>query len=147
MCICSLLYCLTPMKKDKHGHTPPNNTIPASLYIYLPFSILLTICLSILEQGSTGIRQWPINWCTSPNDKKQDYKFCRLNLVVETFEQLNALTNQNTLKSPKLLSQRMRKFYYKTLGTSVIKNLFSPLFLCFLSLFPGRTGTIGCLLH
>ena len=32
--------------------------------------------------------------------------------------QLNKPTNQNLLKSPKLLSQRIRKMYYKTLGNN-----------------------------
>ena len=39
--------------------------------------------------------------------------------------QLNEPTSQNLLKPPKSLSQRMRKRYYKTLGTRVKKN--SPL--------------------
>ena len=33
--------------------------------------------------------------------------------------QVHESTNQNFKKSPKLLSQQMRKYYYKTLGTSV----------------------------
>ena len=53
------------------------------------------------------------------NDNTQNYPFCRLKLVVETFEQLNELTNQNSLKFPKLLRQRIRKRYIKTFGTSV----------------------------
>ena len=55
-----------------------------------------------------------------PNDDKQNYPFCRLELVVET--------NQNLLKSPKLVSQRIRKRYYKILGTSVINSPLSPLY-------------------
>ena len=43
--------------------------------------------------------------------------FCRLQLVVET--QLNKQSNQNSVKIPKVVSQRIRKCYYKTLGTSV----------------------------
>ena len=47
-----------------------------------------------------------------PNDETQNYTFCRSKLVVETFETLlNELTNQNSLKSPKLLGQRTRKRY------------------------------------
>ena len=34
--------------------------------------------------------------------------------------------DQNLLKSPKLISQRIRKCYYKTLGTSVINSPMSP---------------------
>ena len=34
-----------------------------------------------------------------PNDDKQNYSLCRLQLVVEMFE-LNELTNQNLNKSP-----------------------------------------------
>ena len=68
-----------------------------------------------IEQGSKGIRQWPLNLCTSPMimDKitpsvDQNYWFKRLNI------QLFEPTNQNSFKSPKLISQRIRNF--KTLG-------------------------------
>ena len=41
---------------------------------------------------------------------------CRLQLVVETLgTQLNETTNQNSIKVSKLLSQRIRKDYNKTL--------------------------------
>ena len=40
--------------------------------------------------------------------------------------QLNESTYQNSLKSPKLLSQRIRKRYYKTLGTGVINSPMTP---------------------
>ena len=59
-----------------------------------------------------------------PNDATQNYPFCRLELVVETFEKP---TNQNSLKSPKFLGQQIRKRYYKTFGTSVIINPLLPL--------------------
>ena len=36
---------------------------------------------------------------------------------------LNDPTNQNSLKSPKLINQQIRKRYYKTLGTSIINSL------------------------
>ena len=36
--------------------------------------------------------------------------------------QLNEQTNQNSLESSKLLSQRIRKRFYKTLGTSVTNS-------------------------
>ena len=45
--------------------------------------------------------------------------------------QLDKQTNQNALKSTKLLSQRIRKRYSKTLGTSVINCSLSPLSLVF----------------
>ena len=38
-----------------------------------------------------------------PNDDKQNYPFCRLQLVVGTFKHLNKLTNQNSIKVPKVL--------------------------------------------
>ena len=57
-------------------------------------------------------------------DDKQNYLSCRLKLVVEKFE-LSEQTNQNSQKPHKLLSQQIRKRYYKTLGTSEIN---SPLF-------------------
>ena len=42
--------------------------------------------------------------------------------------QLNEETNQNAIKLPKLLSLQIRKYYYKTLGTSVMMSnvLFLP---------------------
>ena len=50
-------------------------------------------------------------------------KIVRQNIIPLSLE----TTNQNTLKSPKLLYQRMRKCYCKTLGTSVINSpLSSP---------------------
>ena len=61
-----------------------------------------------------------------PNDYTQNYPFCRLQLGVETFEiQLFEPINYNSLKSAKLLSQQIRR-YYKTLGTSVIKSPICP---------------------
>ena len=60
-----------------------------------------------------------------PNDDAQNNPCCSVKLVVEIFE-LKKPTNQNSLKSPKLLSQRTRKCYYKTLGTSVINSQLSP---------------------
>ena len=41
--------------------------------------------------------------------------------------QPNETANQNSLKSPKLLSQRKRRRYFKTLGTSVITSLLALL--------------------
>ena len=40
---------------------------------------------------------------------------------------LNEPTNQDSVKLQKLLSQRIRKRVYKTLGTSLINSLLSPL--------------------
>ena len=54
-----------------------------------------------------------------PNDDTQNYPFCSLKLFVETFElntQLNEWIKQNSLKSPKLLSQRIGKRYHKFWG-------------------------------
>ena len=59
-----------------------------------------------------------------PSDDTLNYPFCKLKLVVERLDtQLNETTNQN---SPKLFSQRVRKLYYETLGTSIINSLMSP---------------------
>ena len=55
-----------------------------------------------------------------PNDDTQNYPFYRLKLK-RLNTQLNYPTNQNSLKPPKFLSQRIRKRYYKTLGTSVTR--------------------------
>ena len=79
-------------------------------------------------KGSKGIRQWQNKLMYIPIDNKHDYPFCRLKLVVVTFEySFNESTNQNSLKSPKLLMQRIRKCYYKALKTSVINSSFSLL--------------------
>ena len=42
------------------------------------------------------------------NYDTQNYIFCRLKLVVETFGHSKALTNQNLFKVPKVLGQRIR---------------------------------------
>ena len=42
-------------------------------------------------------------------------------------KKLRFSVNQNSQRSPKLLSERIRKHYYKTLGTSVINSPLSPL--------------------
>ena len=76
--------------------------------------------------------------CIQNNDK-QNYPLSRLKLVVKHLNtQLNEPTNQNSLKSPKLLSQRIRKHYYKTLRTRVINTLLSPFFLTKSSCIAGR---------
>ena len=62
------------------------------------------------------------------NDDTQNYPFYRTNLVVETIEQS---TNKNSLKSPKLLRQQIRRRDYKTLGTSVINSPLTPLSMLF----------------
>ena len=56
------------------------------------------------------------------NDDTQNFPFCKSKLVVETFEHSNKIQ----VKSPKLLSQRIRKHYDKTLGTSLINSQMSP---------------------
>ena len=65
-----------------------------------------------------------MNSCTSQMMKR------KITLYVEWLKRLdtllNELTNQNSNKSPKLLSQRIRKRYNKTLRTSVINIPMSP---------------------
>ena len=52
-----------------------------------------------------------------PNDGTQNHPFCRLRLVVETFEVVvKESTNQNSIKCLKLLSLRVRKLYIKLFG-------------------------------
>ncbi len=58
------------------------------------------------------------------NDDTQNYPFGKLILVVEPFEHS---TNQNLLKSQKLLDKRIRKRYYKNFATRVINNPLSSL--------------------
>ena len=56
-----------------------------------------------------------------PNDDTQYYPFCRLKLVVETFEHSTYLTNQSKFtKVPKVDKPTNKKGYYKTFGTGVI---------------------------
>ena len=60
-----------------------------------------------------------------PNDDTQNYPFCRLQLKLLKLlnTQLNEPTNQNSIKSSKLLHNRIRKRWFKTLGTSVLASL------------------------
>ena len=44
-----------------------------------------------------------------PNDDTQNYAFCRSQLIIEMFRQLNEETNQSFEKSLKLFSQKIRK--------------------------------------
>ena len=60
-----------------------------------------------------------------PNYDKQNNSFCRLKLVVARSDtQLNK--QSKLIKSPKLLSQQIRKRNDKTLGTTVINSPLSP---------------------
>ena len=63
-----------------------------------------------------------------PNDDTQSDPNCASKLLVETLKH-NEATNQNLLKSPNLLSQRIRKGYYKTMGTCVKNYLKCKIFL------------------
>ena len=76
--------------------------------------------LRYYQTGSKGIRQWPINWCTSQmiKHKISDWNFWTLNLMNQPI----------TIKEkfPKLLSRRMRKRYYKTLGDQCNKQTNVP---------------------
>ena len=60
---------------------------------------------------------------TKSNDEGQNYLFCRLKLMAETFEHS---TNQVSLKLTKVVKLGIKKRYYKTLGTSVINPQLSP---------------------
>ena len=44
-----------------------------------------------------------------PHDNTQNYHFCKVQLVVETFGQLNDQTNQNSLKIPKVVKPTNEK--------------------------------------
>ncbi len=52
------------------------------------------------------------------NDNTQNYLFCSLKLVAETFE-LNTQLNESTNQNSRLLSQLIRKHYHENLETSV----------------------------
>ena len=72
-------------------------------------------------QGSKGIRQWPMNWFTSPMMIHKITSSVDYNECFKCFDtQINEPTNQNSIRFPKFLSQRIRKRYYYTLETSVI---------------------------
>ena len=58
-----------------------------------------------------------------PNDDAQNYPFCILQLVVDIFGHLINQPIKIQIYSPKLLSQQIKKRYYKTFGTSVTHNL------------------------
>ncbi len=78
--------------------------------------------------NNVGIRDKTITDKLMCKVNKQNYPFCRLQLAVETFGHSNCYQlNKIHQKSPKLLSQRIRKHYYKTLETSVINSPSSPL--------------------
>ena len=67
-------------------------------------------------QESKMIRQWPINWCTSPMTILKIIPSVDYNKWLKRLDtQLYKPSNQNELKSLKLLGQRKRKRYYKTL--------------------------------
>ena len=70
-----------------------------------------------------------------PNDENQNYFFCRLQLVVETFgTKLNKTNNQNSIKVPKVVKSTNKKLYYKTFGTSLNKQPNVPFLPEFLNL-------------
>ena len=82
-------------------------------------------------QGSKGIRQSPINWCSSSkiihkNTSSVDYNWWLK--LLDTL--LNEPTNQNSIKSTRLLGQRIRKVYDKNLETSVRNTLKNVHLLC-----------------
>ena len=52
-----------------------------------------------------------------PNDATQNYLFCRLELVVETFGHLTLWTKKtNRIKAPKFIKQTNKKTLFKNLG-------------------------------
>ncbi len=62
-----------------------------------------------------------------PNDDTQNYPFCRLQYVVETFGHSTKWTNQsNSMKVPKVVEPTNKKRYYKFFGTCVINSPMSP---------------------
>ena len=67
------------------------------------------------RQGSKGIRQWPMNWCTFP---------MMIHEITPSVDYNQWLNNpiKTQYQSLKLLGKQIRKSYYKTLGTSVHKE-------------------------
>ncbi len=91
-----------------------------------------TFQCNLFYEVSKGIRQWPKKMMYIPNDYTWKYPFWRLKLVVEIVWHPTFWTNQlNLIKVPKINKSMNKKYYYKTLGTSVSK-IQCPLFSCFL---------------
>ena len=66
---------------------------------------------------------------TIVNDDTHNYPFRFYNWWLKRFDtQFNKSINRNSIKSPKLLNQQIRKRYDKTLGTCVINISMSPSF-------------------
>ena len=89
--------------------------------------MFVCVCVCVCVQGSKRIRQWSINWCSSPKlthlcITRSDWNLWTLNFMNQPI--------QIQWNWPKLLSQRIGICYYKTLGTSVIYSPVSPPFLC-----------------
>ena len=81
-------------------------------------------------QGFKGIRQWPINWFTFTIMKNKITSPVDYNLWIKRlYLQFNERTNQYAINVPKDLSYRIKKRYYKTLGTNVNKQSNVPSFL------------------
>ena len=82
------------------------------------------------NQESKMIRQWLINFYTSPiMINKITSSVSQIRWLKRLHTQLNKPTNHSNEKSPKFLSQQIRKRNYKTLGTIVINSPLSPLYL------------------
>ena len=92
-------------------------TIKCWLWIYMK---VIFICM----QWSKGIRQWPINWYTSIMMIHKITSNVDYNKWLKGLDtQLNEANNHNSTKFPKLLNQRIRKRYHKTIWTSVINSI------------------------
>ena len=74
----------------------------------------MSIFMSALNTGNYRDKTMADTLMYIPNDDTHNYTLSKFKLVLKT--QLNEPTNQNSLQSPKLLSQRIRQrfFFYKT---------------------------------
>ena len=90
------------------------------IVIFTPMKFILLY--SINSQGSNGIRQWWVNGMFIPNDNTQKYTFFRYKITSWNVCSINFINQPTKIqwKSPKLLSQPIRKGYYTILGTSVL---------------------------
>ena len=57
-----------------------------------------------------------------PHDNTQNYHFCKVQLVVETFGQLNEPTNQNSLKIPKVVKPTNEKTLLQNFGKQLMNK-------------------------
>ena len=72
-------------------------------------------------QGTIGTRNGLLI-DVHPNDDIQNYPFCKLQIVVETFRHSNESTNQKTIKESKVVKLTSKKTLSQNFGDYCIKQ-------------------------